>query len=152
MAPSQSTWNPQPSTLDKKIDSKRVDCTYDCICIGLTAQFTAWFPQLNETGRGLILLGSSDGNIIVIINLGQFHQKSPEVNSFRVLFYLGKNSGKVTLLISATKVFTPVEFFGAYIQEGKIRRDLADQRDVFSFISLLFLTLSQRARWRKAKT
>ena len=66
MAPSQSTWNPQPSTLDKKIDSKRVDCTYDCICIGLTAQFTAWFPQLNETGRGLILLGSSAGNIIVI--------------------------------------------------------------------------------------
>ena len=80
------------------------------------------------------------------IYLGQIHQKSPEVNSSRVLFYLGKNSGKVTLLISATKVFTPVEFFGAYIQEGKMRRDLADQRDVFSFISLLFLTLSQRGR------
>ena len=46
--------------------------------------------------------------------LGQIHQKSPEVNSSRVLFYLGKNSGKVTLLISASKVFTPVEFFGAY--------------------------------------
>ena len=83
---------------------------------------------------------------VKLIYLGQLHQKSPEVNSFRVLFYLGKNSGKVTLLISATKVFTPVEFFGAYIQEGKMRRDLADQRDVFSFISLLFLTLSQRAR------
>ena len=27
--------------------------------------------------------------------------------------YLGKNSGKVTLLTSAPKVFTPVEFFGA---------------------------------------
>ena len=29
--------------------------------------------------------------------------------------YLGENSGKVTLLISAPKVFPPVEFFGAYI-------------------------------------
>ena len=80
------------------------------------------------------------------IYLGQIHQKSPEVNSSRVLFYLGKNSGKVTLLISAPKVFTPVEFFGGSIQENKMLRDLADQRDVFSFISLLFLTLIQRAR------
>ena len=46
------------------------------------------------------------------IYLGQIHQKSPEVNSSWVLFYLGKNSGKVTLVISASKVFTPVEFFG----------------------------------------
>ena len=45
--------------------------------------------------------------------LGQIHQTSLEVNSSRVLFYLGKNSGKVTPLISAPKVFTPVEFFGA---------------------------------------
>ena len=65
--------------------------------------------------------------------LGQIYQKSPEVNSSRVLFYLGKNSGKVTILIWAPKVFTPVEFFGALIQEGKMRRDLADQRDVFFF-------------------
>ena len=27
----------------------------------------------------------------------------------------------------------PVEFFGAQIQEGKMRRDLADQREVFFF-------------------
>ena len=47
------------------------------------------------------------------IYLGQIHQKSPEVNSSRVLFYVGKNSRKVTLLMSAPKVFTPVEFFGA---------------------------------------
>ena len=33
------------------------------------------------------------------IDLGQIHQKSLEVNSARVLFYLVKNSGKVTLLI-----------------------------------------------------
>ena len=46
------------------------------------------------------------------IYLGQNHQKSPEVNSSWVLFYLGKNSGKVILVISAPKVFTPVEFFG----------------------------------------
>ena len=46
------------------------------------------------------------------IYLGQIHQKSPEVNSSRVLFYLGKNSGKVTLLISAPKIVTSVEFFG----------------------------------------
>ena len=39
---------------------------------------------------------------------------SSKINSSRVLFYLGKNSGKVTLLILAPKVFTPVEFFGAY--------------------------------------
>ena len=36
----------------------------------------------------------------------------PRVNSSWVLFYLGKNSGKVILVISAPKVFTPVEFFG----------------------------------------
>ena len=65
------------------------------------------------------------------IYLGQIHQKYPEVNSFRVLFYLGKNSRKVTLLISAPEVFTPVEFSGASILEGKMRRDQADQRDVF---------------------
>ena len=35
------------------------------------------------------------------IYLGQIHKKSPEVNSSWVLFYLGKNSGKVTLVISA---------------------------------------------------
>ena len=49
------------------------------------------------------------------------------------MFYLGKNSGKVTLLISAPNIFTSVKFFGAQIQEGKMRRDLADQRDVFFF-------------------
>ena len=38
--------------------------------------------------------------------------KSPEVNSSRVLFYRGKNSGKVTLVISAPKVSTQVKFFG----------------------------------------
>ena len=45
----------------------------------------------------------------------------PRANSSKIclgkfisgFFYLGKNSGKVTLLISAPKVFTPVEFFGA---------------------------------------
>ena len=80
------------------------------------------------------------------IYLGQIHQKSPKENSPRVLFYLGKNSGKVTLVISAPKVFTPVEFFGAKIQEGKMRRELADQKDVFFFYLALFLTLIQRAR------
>ena len=50
-------------------------------------------------------------------------------------FYLGKNSGKVTQLISARKIFTPVEFFGATIQEGKMHRDLADQREVFFLLS-----------------
>ena len=49
-------------------------------------------------------------------------------------------------MISAPKVFTPVEFFGAKIQEGKMRRELADQKDVFFFYLALFLTLIQRAR------
>ena len=53
--------------------------------------------------------------------------------SSRVLFYLGKNSGKVSLVISAPKVSKQVKFFGAKIQEGKMCRDLADQRDVFFF-------------------
>ena len=57
---------------------------------------------------------TTDFYLVKTIYLGQIRQKSPEVNSSRVLFYLGKNSGKVTLLISAPKVFTPVEFFGAY--------------------------------------
>ena len=33
-----------------------------------------------------------------------------------------------------------------------MHRNLADQRDFLSFISLLFRTLIQRARWRQAKT
>ena len=41
------------------------------------------------------------------------HQKSPEVISSRVLFYLGENVWEGHTTDIGLKVFTPVEFFGA---------------------------------------
>ena len=76
-----------------------------------------------------------------------------EVNSSRVLFYLGKKFWEGhTTDIGSQGFHAPLNFLELKIQESKMCRDLADQRNVFSFISLLFLTLTQRARWRRAKT
>ena len=70
-----------------------------------------------------------------------------EVNSSRVLFYLGKKFWEGhTTDIGSQGFHAPLNFLELKIQEGKMCRDLADQRNVFSFISLLFLTLIQRAR------
>ena len=44
--------------------------------------------------------------------LGHIHQKSPEVNSSRVLFYIGEKFWEGHTTDIGTKVFTPVEFFG----------------------------------------
>ena len=69
------------------------------------------------------------------IYLVQIHQKFPEVNSSRVLFYIGKKFWEGhTTDISSQGFHAQLNILTreSWIQESKMLRDLADQRDVFS--------------------
>ena len=86
------------------------------------------------------------------ICLGQIHQKSPKINWSRVLFYLGKKFWEGhTTDIGSQGFHAQLNFFGAYILESKMRRDLADQRDVSFFYLAVISYANSTCEVKQAK-
>ena len=87
------------------------------------------------------------------IYLGQIHQKSLEVNSSRVLFYLGKKFWEGhTTDIGSQGFHAHLKFLERKFKTARCAGISLIIETFISLISLLFLTLIQHARRRKANT
>ena len=84
---------------------------------------------------------------------GKIQKNSPEVNSSRVLFYLGKKSweGHTTVWYGFPRFSRTLNFLERKFKKARCAGISPIKETFFPFISLSLLTLIQRARWQ-AKT